>query len=200
MKEPSVLHAVSPGHPHLRQASLLMRSLGGAHRHPWPRLQKVLNTTWSTHLTALARASIPSHLEQQGMCREDGKHSDGATTIPWNRRRVFILGFTCSNTLALTNLSISSASARSLAMSVEEAKVIKYRTLDCFTTMFIHIALETLGSFRPAAWDFLEEIGRIIFNMTQEPRAHALLLEQASAAVQRETAACILRTLGDVFC
>ena len=34
---------------------------------------------------ALNTAGIPSHLEPAGMCRNDGKRSDGATIIPWKQ-------------------------------------------------------------------------------------------------------------------
>ena len=75
---------------------------------------------------ALVSGGVPAVLEPVGVCRDDGKRPDGITLIPWRRGLPLVWNFTCSDTLAPSNLSTSFSGASRLANSAEACKIRKY--------------------------------------------------------------------------
>ena len=57
----------------------------------------------------LINAGIPSVKEPSGLSRTDGKRPDGATQIPWSSGKSLIWDVTVTDTLAASNISLSSA-------------------------------------------------------------------------------------------
>ena len=78
------------------------KSLGRLPRHA------ALNELVKRSLTAI---DIPSTLEPSGLCRSDGKRSDGLTIIPWKNGRSLVWDVTCHDTFAPSNLALA-ATAR----------------------------------------------------------------------------------------
>jgi len=66
---------------------------------------------------ALVSGGVPAVLEPVGVCRDDGKRPNGMALIPWRRGFPLVWDFTCSDTLAPSNLSTSSSGASRLANS-----------------------------------------------------------------------------------
>ena len=60
---------------------------------------------------ALVFGGVPAVLEPVGVCREDGKRPDGISLIPWWWGLPLLWDFTCSDTLAPSNLSTSASGA-----------------------------------------------------------------------------------------
>jgi len=76
-------------------------------------------------MSALRRADIPSHLEPNGLLKNDGKRPDGATLVPW-ARGCCLWDFTCPDTLAPWHVSKSSLVVGSVASEAEARKSAKY--------------------------------------------------------------------------
>ena len=72
---------------------------------------------------------VPAVLEPVGVYRDDGKRLDGMSLIPWTRGLPLLWDFTCSDTLAPSNLSTSASGASWLANTAESAKIRKYSSL-----------------------------------------------------------------------
>ena len=49
---------------------------------------------------ALVSANVPSLLEPNSFCRDDGKRPDGLIVLPWANGRCLVWDFTCPDTLA----------------------------------------------------------------------------------------------------
>ena len=54
---------------------------------------------------------VPAVLECIGVCHDDGKRLDGVSSIPWLQGSPLLWDFTCSDTLAPSNLSTSASGA-----------------------------------------------------------------------------------------
>jgi len=65
---------------------------------------------------------VPAVLEPVGVCHNDGKRPDGIFLIPWRQGLLLLWDFTCSNTLAPSNVSTSSRGTSRLANATESAK------------------------------------------------------------------------------
>ena len=74
---------------------------------------------------ALVSGGVPAVLEPVGVCRDDGKRPDGMSLIPWRRSLPLSWDFTCSDTLAPSQL----AQFVVLADSSEALKRKKYSSL-----------------------------------------------------------------------
>ena len=60
---------------------------------------------------AMVSGGVPTVLEPVGVFRNDGKRPDGMSLIPWSRGLPLLWDFTCSDTLAPSNLSTSASGA-----------------------------------------------------------------------------------------
>jgi hypothetical protein len=78
---------------------------------------------------AFSSANIPCILEPTGVLRDDGKHPDGITIIPWKKGKSLVRDVTCTDTLAPSHLSESSISPKSAANLAAVLKKRKYKSL-----------------------------------------------------------------------
>jgi hypothetical protein len=171
------------------------RSLG---RHP---RHHALNETIRR---ALVSSGVPSILEPVGLDRDDGKRPDGATLIPWSGGRTLVWDATCVDTLATSNIGVTSQTPGSAAGRAEERKKAKYEGIATHH-LFIPVGFETLGTFGPSAKQFLAQLGRRLIETTFEPRASEYLQQRISLDIMRGNAAAVLGTLpsttqlGEIF-
>ena len=93
---------------------------------------------------ALVSANVPSLLEPNSLCRDDGKRPDGLTVLPWANGRCLVWDFTCPDTLAASHLNRAVLGSGVVANDAESRKSIKYSSLSALYR-FIPIAIETLG-------------------------------------------------------
>ena len=148
---------------------------------------------------ALIKAGVPSVKEPTGLVRTDGKRPDGVTQIPWESGKCLAWDVTVTDTLAASNLPISSAAAGASAERAAEKKISKYSELAaCYT--FVPVAFETLGPVNESGADFINRIGRKSQASSGDLRACSFLWQRLSVTVQRYNAICLLgtfETLGD---
>ena len=143
---------------------------------------------------SLASAKVPSHLEPNHLYRSDGKRPDGITLIPWERGKVLVWDATCPDTFAPSHLDIAARGAGDVAERAEQAKCLKYSSLES-KYLFVPVAIETSGVFGPKALSFLHELGSRLISVSMEPQARNYLLQRISVAIQRANAAAVMGTL-----
>jgi hypothetical protein len=146
---------------------------------------------------ALNRANIPAVKEPQGLVRSDGKRPDGVTQIPWSEGKCASWDVTVTDTLATSNVNLSSSAAGSAAESAACKKMQKYSEI-LSTHTFVPIAFETLGPINTAGAEFIDEIGRRSHAITGDSREKAFLWQRLSMALQRYNAVCFRGTFGDM--
>ena len=143
---------------------------------------------------ALCAAGVPSHLEPSGLSRDDGKRPDGATIVPWSQGQCAVWDFTCVNTVAASHIDSAASRAGAPSECAESKKRVKYASLSN-TYQFNPVAVETMGPWGPNAAEFINEIGKRLFNVTGDPRSTAFLRQRISMAVQWGNAVCLKETL-----
>jgi len=99
---------------------------------------------------ALVSGGVPTVLEPVGVCRDDGKRPNGMSLIPWRQGLPLLWDFTCSDTLAPSNVSTFSRGTSQLANCAESAKIKKYSSLTT-TFHFSPLCVETLGAWGSCA-------------------------------------------------
>ena len=101
--------------------------------------------------------------------------------------------FTCPDTLAASHIQETGSRAGAAALSAEQMKTNKYSV---FAPAYdvVPIAIETLGSWGPAALEFAADLGRRLALVTGDPRSGAFLRQRLAISVQRENAASIRGT------
>ena len=92
------------------------------------------------------------------MCCDDGKRPDGTSLIPWSRGLPLLWDFTCTDTLAPSNLSTSASGASRLANSAESDKLRKYSSLTP-SFHFSPLCVETLGAWGSCTCSLMRRIG-----------------------------------------
>ena len=143
---------------------------------------------------ALGSAQTSAVLEPPGLSRRDGKRPDGLTIYPWARGRCLVWDYTCRDTMAQSNIQVSSQGAAKLASKAESDKVSHY--IDLASNFIIQpIATETLGSWGPSGLKFITEVGQRIAENTGEKRSCSYLFQSISMAVQRGNVASIRGSL-----
>ena len=125
-------------------------------------------------------AGIPAIKEPIGLCRADGKRPDGLTQIPWESGKCLTWDVTVTDTLAVSNLSLSAAEAGSAL----ERKSVKYTKLTS-SYDFVSLAFETIGPINSSGAEFIKALGKRIRAMTGEPRETSFLWQRISVAIQR---------------
>lgn len=143
---------------------------------------------------ALTSANVPSMLEPNSLCRDDGKRPDGLTVLPWSHGRCLVWDFTCPDTLAASHLNRAVLSPGAVANDAESRKSSKYKSLTALYS-FTPVAVETLGALGEEATAFFHDIGRRMVAVTAEPRSLQYFLQRLSVTVQRGNAACVLGTV-----
>ena len=124
---------------------------------------------------ALVSGGVPAVLEPVGVCRNDGKRPDGMSLIPWSRGLPLLWDFTCSDTLAPSNLSTSASGACRLANSAESAKFRKYSSLTP-SFPFSLLCVDTLGAWGSCARSLVRQIGSRVMEQSGDNRATQFLI------------------------
>ena len=117
------------------------------------------------------------------------------THFSFKKGKPLIWDFTCSDTVAASNISVSIQGAGKTAAKAEERKLSHYEDLakDFIVTP---VGVETFGSHGPYALEFLKDIGSRVAAKTGEPQAGQFLMQSISMAVQRGNVASILGSFG----
>lgn len=142
----------------------------------------------------LQSAMIPSRKEPPGLFRDDGKRLDGMTLMPWSRGQMLVWDATCSDTLAVSYIHLSSSESGKVAELAAGNKSRKYKRLLEQNYIILSFAVETL---RPCCWEaikFIDKLGKMIYNATGEKNAKKYLKQRISLALQRSNAACMMAT------
>ena len=138
---------------------------------------------------ALVSGGVPAVLEPVGVCRNDGKRPDGMSLIPWSRGLPLLWVFTCSETLAPSNLSSSASGANRLANSAESAKCRKYSSL-IPSFHFSPLCVESLGAWGSCARSLVRRIGSRVMEQSGDNRATQFLIQKVAIDVQRGNCFC----------
>ena len=128
----------------------------------------VNNIIWKT----IKKAQVPASKEPVGLSREDAKHPDGATLIPWACGKPMAWDITVPDTYAQSNFDSTSFQAGTAADNVVIAKTTKYTGITN-TRIFIPVAIETGGSWNAEATALIQEIGKRITLINAETRETA---------------------------
>jgi len=133
---------------------------------------------------ALVSAKIPSILEPQGTCRDDGKRPDGLTMVPWRQGKCMIWDVTCVDvdTLAPSHVELTSNLAGSAANEAEKKKCAKYSSLSN-QFIFVPVGFETFGPWGYEASKLVTEIGKRLTEVTGEKQATSDLKQRISMAI-----------------
>ena len=130
------------------------------------------------------RANIPSVLEPSGLSKGDVKRPDGKTLIPWQGGKNVKWDVTVTDTVADTYLHLSATCAGSAAEEAASGKETKYTGLD-YSHTFILLAFETYGPINDKGTKFLQELGRRLRTISDDPRESAFLRQRISITLQR---------------
>jgi hypothetical protein len=85
-------------------------------------------------------------LEPRGLCRQDGKHPDGLTIVPWTKDRTPVWDVTYWDSFAANKIGMASSQAGSLANFAAFRKRALYDELSA-THTFQPIAFKSTGVF-----------------------------------------------------
>lgn len=146
---------------------------------------------------SLKSSNIPAMREPPGMFRDDGKRVDGVTLIPWSKGQHLVWDATCSDTMAPSYLHLSSSGPGKVAMKAANVKINKYKKLLEQNYIILPFAVETLGPWCAEAIHFIDILGNLIKERTNEPRAKMYLKQRIGMAIQRTNAARVMGTYGD---
>ena len=113
------------------------------------------------------------------------------TFVPWNSGRLLVWDTTCPDTFTASYRGQATAEAGGVAGHVEERKSGKYSHLSP-TYLFQPVAIETSGAFDPRTQTFLRELGRRIYQESEEVNSTSYLLQRLSVAVQRGNPVAVL--------
>ena len=102
--------------------------------------------------------------------------------------------FTCTDTLAPSNLATSVRGAGKLADSSEAHKRRKYSSLTA-TFQFSPVCVETLGAWGSSAKELIRRIGSRVMERTGDSRATQFLIQRISIDVQRGNVASVMATI-----
>ena len=80
-------------------------------------------------LWAIKKAQIPASKESIGLSRSDGKRPDGATLVPWSRRKPLAWDVTVPDTLSASHIQATAISAGAAAEKASNNKTVKYNDL-----------------------------------------------------------------------
>lgn len=143
---------------------------------------------------ALHSAMIPSKKEPPGLFRDDGKRLDGMTLMPWSRGQMLVWDSTCTDTLALSYIHLSSSKSGSVAELAASNKTRKYSRILEQNYIFLPFAVETLRAWCSEAINFIDKLGKMIFIATGEKNSKKYLKQRISLAIQRSNAASVMAT------
>ena len=142
---------------------------------------------------SLNKAGFPAIKEPQGMLRSDGRRPDGTTLIPWRAGRNLVWDATVIDTIAPSYLQATAATAGAAAEIADVRKTKKYQDL-LKTHHFIPLAMETLGPINETGITFVEDIGRLLTQATDEARETSFIFQRLSVTIQRFNAVAFAGT------
>ena len=143
---------------------------------------------------ALGSAQVAAVTEPAGLSRSDGKRPDGLTLFPWSQGRSVVWDYTCRDTLAQSNIALTSQEAGKAALKAEKDKTAHYIDL-ARDYIVVPIAMETLGSWGPRGLKFIQDIGKRIQDQNGDKRSTTFLLQSIGIATQRGNSASIAGTV-----
>ena len=114
--------------------------------------------------------------------------------MPWSDGRCLVWDVTCPDTLAPSHLDTAVTGPGSVATHAETNKRVKYSSLPA-AYVFAPIGIETFGALGDDASVFLQDLGRRIAFVTQEPRSFLFFMQRISVDLQRGNAAHVLGTV-----
>ena len=165
--------------------SLVCRESGPHHiRHP-----SLDNLVWR----AVKKTQIPASKEPIGLSRRDGKRPDGVTLLPWSRSKPLAWDVTVPDTYAASHIQAIANSAGAAAESATVNKTIKYNDL-MTTHILVPIAVETSEAWCNQSALFIEDLGRRINAITNDPLEITYLFQRLSVALQRGNAVAFSNT------
>ena len=147
-----------------------------------------------TDCHVLVSGGVPTVVEPVGVCRNGGKKPDGMSLIPWLRGLPLLWDFTCSDTLAPSNLSTSASGASRLANCAESAKFRKYSSLTP-SFHFSPLCGETLGAWGSCARSLVRRIVSWVMEQSGDNRATQFLIQKVAIDVQRGNAVSVMTTI-----
>lgn len=133
---------------------------------------------------AMGSAQVSAVLEPPGLCRSDGKRPDGLSLFPWSQGKCLVWDFTCRDTLAPSNVPLTSQEAGKAAVKAQTDKMSHYQELS-LNYIIQPVAVETLGSWGPDSLSFVRQIGQRIADNIGDKRSTSYLLQAISMAIQR---------------
>ena len=132
----------------------------------------------------LIQAGIPAVKEPPGLSRSDGKRPDGLTLIPWRSGRCLTWDVTVADTVAPSYLSTTSNQTGGAAELAEARKNAKYIQL-MQSYHFVPLAFETMGPINAKGLAFLADLGRLLGQISGDPRETSFLFQRLSVVIQR---------------
>jgi len=132
----------------------------------------------------LIQAGIPAVKEPPGLSRSDGKRPDGLTLIPWRSGRCLTWDVTVADTVAPSYLSTTSNQPGGAAELAEARKNAKYSQL-MQSYHFVPLAFETMGPLNAKGLAFLADLGRLLGQISGDPRETSFLFQRLSVVIQR---------------
>ena len=142
-------------------------------------------------------AEVPSKLEPEGLCRDDGKRPDGMTLVPWSHGQILVWDATCWDTLARSYVKGSATCAGSVALKAANRKRSVYTDIIAQNYLFVPFACETVGGWCDETIDLINELGSMIRRITGEPRSKSYIFQKISILIQRSNAARVMGSLPD---
>ena len=142
---------------------------------------------------AIKKAQIPASKEPIGLSRSDGKRPDEATLVPWSRGKPLAWNVTVPDTYDASHIQATAISAGAAAEKASDKKRVKYNDL-ATTHIFVPIAMETSGSWCSQSAQFIEDLGRRITGVTNEPLETSYLHQRLSVSFQRGNAVAFNNT------
>ena len=110
------------------------------------------------------------------MTRDDGKHPDGATLIPWKGGKPLVWDVTCRHPLSTSYIDTATGQSGAVAERAECEKQAKYSSLGS-RYLFQPVAVETTGAMGPETLKFVKDLGHRIFQTTGELRSTEYLFQ-----------------------
>ena len=142
------------------------------------------------------RSQIPAVKEQVGLSRLNGKWPDEATLIPWASEKALTWNVTLQDTFAQSHVEDTAILAGAVANHAATKKISKYQHLTD-TNICVPVAVETGGAWNIQAIEFIEELGKRITAVTNEPMDTQYLFQRISIAIQWGNAVSFLKTFSE---
>ena len=102
-----------------------------------------------------------------------------------------------SDTLAPSHYIKSSKTAGSAAEWAENKKFSTYGDSLGDDYHFVPIAVETFGTWGSIGHKFIKDIGKIITEITKEPKSTLYIFQSISIAIQKGNVQCVQNTYGE---